>query len=228
MSRRRRSTCPCRPRFSISSSSSRPTSACPYLFISHDLGVVRYISDRIAVLYLGRLMELGPADVVFAGPHHPYTEALLSAVPTLDGSGRDRIKLQGERACRAAIGCVFHTRCRVRSAPCARRRAAAGRGRAGSRHALHIRWRSWGSAAAGYRSRREDPEPCSTRPVGRRGSRSLDLAEPLAGERSAFASARAVSVAPTTTPSTGTTQSSTVAGRAGHEGQASSTRSGQA
>ena len=47
-----------------------------YLFISHDLGVVRYISDRIAVLYLGRLQELGPADVVFDGPHHPYTEAL--------------------------------------------------------------------------------------------------------------------------------------------------------
>ena len=66
-----------------------------YLFISHDLGVVRYISDRIAVLYLGRLQELGPADVVFDGPHHPYTEALLSAVPTVDGGGRDRIRLDG-------------------------------------------------------------------------------------------------------------------------------------
>ena len=55
-----------------------------YLFISHDLGVVRYLSDRIAVLYLGRVMELGPADEVFNGPHHPYTEALLSAVPTLE------------------------------------------------------------------------------------------------------------------------------------------------
>ena len=66
-----------------------------YLFISHDLGVVRYISDRIAVLYLGRLQELGPADVVFDGPHHPYTEALLSAVPTIDGGGRDRIRLRG-------------------------------------------------------------------------------------------------------------------------------------
>ena len=67
-----------------------------YLFISHDLGVVRYISDRIAVLYLGRLQELGPADVVFDGPHHPYTEALLSAVPTIDGGGRERIRLEGE------------------------------------------------------------------------------------------------------------------------------------
>jgi len=84
-----------------------------YLFISHDLGVVRYISDRIAVLYLGRLMELGPAEVVFAGPHHPYTEALLSAVPTIDGGGRERIKLAGEipSAAEPPSGCVFHTRC---------------------------------------------------------------------------------------------------------------------
>jgi peptide/nickel transport system ATP-binding protein len=84
-----------------------------YLFISHDLGVVRYISDRIAVLYLGRLQELGPADVVFAGPHHPYTEALLSAVPTLDGGGRKRIKLEGDipSAASPPSGCVFHTRC---------------------------------------------------------------------------------------------------------------------
>ena len=84
-----------------------------YLFISHDLGVVRYISDRIAVLYLGRLMELGPADVVFDGPHHPYTEALLSAVPTIDGGGRARIKLEGDvpSAATPPSGCVFHTRC---------------------------------------------------------------------------------------------------------------------
>ena len=84
-----------------------------YLFISHDLGVVRYISDRIAVLYLGRLQELGPADVVFDGPHHPYTEALLSAVPTIDGGGRDRIKLEGDipSASSPPTGCVFHTRC---------------------------------------------------------------------------------------------------------------------
>jgi peptide/nickel transport system ATP-binding protein len=84
-----------------------------YIFISHDLGVVRYISDRIAVLYLGRLQELGPADVVFDGPHHPYTEALLSAVPTIDGGGRDRIRLEGDvpSAAEPPSGCVFHTRC---------------------------------------------------------------------------------------------------------------------
>jgi peptide/nickel transport system ATP-binding protein len=91
-----------------------------YLFISHDLGLVRYLSDRIAVLYLGRLMEVGPAEDVFAGPHHPYTEALLSAVPRLDDErpgqtrvNQTRIKLQGEipSAANPPSGCVFHTRC---------------------------------------------------------------------------------------------------------------------
>ena len=84
-----------------------------YLFISHDLGVVRYISDRIAVLYLGRLQELGSADTVFEGPHHPYTEALLSAVPTIEGEERPRIRLEGDipSAADPPSGCVFHTRC---------------------------------------------------------------------------------------------------------------------
>ena len=84
-----------------------------YLFISHDLGVVRYLADRIAVMYLGRTMELGPTDAVFAGPHHPYTEALLSAVPTVDGEPNTRIHLAGEIPSPAdpPSGCVFHTRC---------------------------------------------------------------------------------------------------------------------
>lgn len=84
-----------------------------YLFISHDLALVRYLSDRIAVLYLGRIMELGPAERVFSGPHHPYTEALLSAVPSLDGQLHERIKLSGEipSATNPPSGCVFHTRC---------------------------------------------------------------------------------------------------------------------
>jgi peptide/nickel transport system ATP-binding protein len=84
-----------------------------YLFISHDLGVVRYISDRIAVLYLGRLMELGDAETVFNPPHHPYTEALLSAVPNIEGAERPRIRLEGEipSAADPPSGCVFHTRC---------------------------------------------------------------------------------------------------------------------
>ena len=84
-----------------------------YLFISHDLGVVRYLSDRIAVLYLGRLMEVGDAEAVFSGPHHPYTEALLSAAPVVKGEQRTRIRLQGEvpSAASPPSGCVFHTRC---------------------------------------------------------------------------------------------------------------------
>lgn len=84
-----------------------------YVFISHDLGVVRYLSDKIAVLYLGRIMELGPSERVFHGPHHPYTEALLSAVPKLDGDAQTRIRLEGEipSASSPPSGCVFHTRC---------------------------------------------------------------------------------------------------------------------
>ncbi len=84
-----------------------------YLFISHDLGVVRYLADRIVVLYLGRVMEVGPADKVLAGPHNPYTEALLSAVPTLDDLDRLRIRLEGEipSAADPPTGCPFQTRC---------------------------------------------------------------------------------------------------------------------
>ena len=85
-----------------------------YIFISHDLGVVRYLSDRIAVLYLGRIMELGPAEDVFNGPHHPYTEALLSAVPDIDATEkRARIRLTGEipSPLNPPSGCVFHGRC---------------------------------------------------------------------------------------------------------------------
>ncbi|MEA2382637.1 MAG: peptide/nickel transport system ATP-binding protein ddpF [Solirubrobacteraceae bacterium] len=84
-----------------------------YLFISHDLAVVRYLSDRIAVLYLGRVMELGEAETVFHAPQHPYTEALLSSVPQADGEERPRIRLAGDIPSHAdpPSGCVFHTRC---------------------------------------------------------------------------------------------------------------------
>jgi peptide/nickel transport system ATP-binding protein len=84
-----------------------------YLLISHDLGVVRYLADRIAVMYLGRIMEVGDSESVFNGPNHPYTEALLSAVPSLDGEVRARIRLEGEVPSPAnpPSGCVFHTRC---------------------------------------------------------------------------------------------------------------------
>ncbi|QYN18723.1 ABC transporter ATP-binding protein [Amycolatopsis sp. DSM 110486] len=85
-----------------------------YLFISHDMSVVRYLADRIGVLYLGQLVEIGTADAVFQPPHHPYTEALLSAAPDLDpGQTRERIRLDGTYPSASAppSGCRFHTRC---------------------------------------------------------------------------------------------------------------------
>jgi peptide/nickel transport system ATP-binding protein len=85
-----------------------------YLFISHDMAVVRYIADRIGVMYLGRLMETGTTDAVFAPPHHPYTEALISAAPTLDAAtARERIRLDSGTAASHVpeTGCRFEPRC---------------------------------------------------------------------------------------------------------------------
>jgi peptide/nickel transport system ATP-binding protein len=85
-----------------------------YIFISHDLAVVRYLADWIGVMYLGQLVEVGPADRVFLPPQHPYTEALLSAIPTLDfDQPRERIRLHGPVPSLAELpsGCRFQTRC---------------------------------------------------------------------------------------------------------------------
>jgi oligopeptide/dipeptide ABC transporter ATP-binding protein len=86
-----------------------------YLFISHDLGVVRHVSDRIAVMYLGRIVEMGRSDQVYGEPRHPYTAALLSAVPKGEGEGarRDRIVLTGDvpSPVDPPPGCAFHPRC---------------------------------------------------------------------------------------------------------------------
>ncbi len=89
------------------------TKQVSYILISHDLGVVRYLSDRIAVMYLGQVLEIGPAEAVFSGPHHPYTAALLSSVPSIDGGNNDRVRLTGALPSTANLpnGCVFHTRC---------------------------------------------------------------------------------------------------------------------
>jgi peptide/nickel transport system ATP-binding protein len=88
-----------------------------YLFVAHDLSVVEYLSDRVAVMYVGKLVELGTTAQIFAEPKHPYTEALLSAVPKPDPRLRDtgaRIRLVGDVADNAhpPSGCYFHPRCR--------------------------------------------------------------------------------------------------------------------
>ena len=88
------------------------------LFISHDLSIVRYLSDRVMVMYLGHVVEMGTTDQVFAPPYHPYTEALLSAVPIADPRVvRKRIVLEGDipSAMNPPPGCPFQTRCRWKS-----------------------------------------------------------------------------------------------------------------
>ncbi len=86
-----------------------------YLFISHDMSVVRYISDRIAVMYLGRIVELAPCDTLFREPAHPYTKALLSAIPQIGrGKKRERILLKGDvrkTSDPEETGCPFYPRC---------------------------------------------------------------------------------------------------------------------
>ena len=87
------------------------------LFISHDLSVVRYIADRVVVMYLGHIVEQGTTDQIFAPPYHPYTEALLSAIPIADTSVvKKHIVLEGDipSAMNPPSGCPFQTRCRYK------------------------------------------------------------------------------------------------------------------
>jgi oligopeptide/dipeptide ABC transporter ATP-binding protein len=84
-----------------------------YLFISHDLGVVQHVADRVVVMYLGRVVETGPSDDLFSEPLHPYTRALLDEVPRLNSGKRAYVPIKGEiaSALNPPAGCHFHTRC---------------------------------------------------------------------------------------------------------------------
>jgi oligopeptide/dipeptide ABC transporter ATP-binding protein len=85
-----------------------------YILISHDLSVVHYMSDRIIVMYLGKIVEQGPADAVFSAPVHPYTQALFNAIPSLEMNSLDELQtIEGNvpSAIDPPSGCRFHTRC---------------------------------------------------------------------------------------------------------------------
>ncbi|MFF7333436.1 dipeptide ABC transporter ATP-binding protein [Streptomyces sp. NPDC008150] len=117
-----------------------------YVFVAHDLGVVRHVSDRIAVMYLGRIVELGPAEEVYGNPAHPYTRALLSAVPEIDDGtaaqtpARERIVLTGDvpNPIDLPSGCTFHSRCPLAQDRCRTERPALRTDATGRQAACHF------------------------------------------------------------------------------------------
>lgn len=93
-----------------------------YMFISHGLSVVKHISDRVAVMYLGKIVEMGDVDEIYSNPKHPYTKALLSSIPTpVPGAAKERLSLHGDvpTPINPPSGCVFRTRCPIAGVECA-------------------------------------------------------------------------------------------------------------
>jgi len=114
-----------------------------YLFISHDISVIGYLADRVAVMYLGEIVEMGPVDAILARPRHPYTQSLMSAVPELEAAGRrNRVRLKGDLPSPLAPppGCRFHTRCPLAIDVCRRiapPREIVGQGHSAACHRLN-------------------------------------------------------------------------------------------
>jgi peptide/nickel transport system ATP-binding protein/oligopeptide transport system ATP-binding protein len=112
-----------------------------YLFVSHDLSVVRHISNRVAVMYLGFIVEHGETEALFRDPKHPYTQMLFSAIPTLDSLAfEDHFGLQGEVPTPILLptGCVFHPRCPKVMDRCRTERPGLAEIEAGRRAACHL------------------------------------------------------------------------------------------
>jgi len=93
-----------------------------YILISHNLSVVRHMSDQLAIMYLGRIVEIGDADTIFNGPLHPYTRLLLDTIPDVESPNRARAPLSGEvpSPINPPPGCAFHPRCPMTEAACSR------------------------------------------------------------------------------------------------------------